>query len=93
MDIKRRVQEWFGLDAIALCCRSTDLELRSILSEQQQIAAHLAELLAQCQRIEQKLSINHLDKPVDRVSSTSYDWDTVQLMQLQEMQKNPPKEN
>lgn len=93
MDIKRKVREWLGLDDLASYCKSTDSQLRSMLTEQQQIEAHLLELLATCQRLEQKMSLNHLDKPIERVSSQSYDWDAVQVMALQEMQKNPPKEN
>jgi len=64
-----------------------------VYEEQQQIEAHLLELLATCQRLEQKMSLNHLDKPIERVLSQSYDWDSVQVMALQDMQKNPPKEN
>jgi adenylate kinase family enzyme len=90
MDIKHRVREWLGLEETK---KMIEVSFSNTLSQQEAIHKYLVELYDQCQRIEQKLSINHLDKPVDRVSSTSYDWDTVQLMRLQEMQKNPPKEN
>lgn len=89
MDIRRKVREWLGLDKLD----DVPASLVASMSEQQQIEAHLLELLATCQRLEQKMSLNHLDKPIERVSSQSYDWDSVQVMALQDMQKNPPKEN
>jgi len=93
MDIKGKVREWLGINWIDSNCDEIQVNLDNIHSEQQQIEAHLLELLATCQRLEQKMSLNHLDKPIERVSSQSYDWDAVQVMALQDMQKNPPKEN
>lgn len=87
------VRSWLGLNYIKSRVSETPHLISNVYEEQQQIKAHLLELLATCQRLEQKMSLNHLDKPIERVSSQTYDWDAVQVMALQDMQKNPPKEN
>ena len=81
--MKAKIREWLGLDVLP-----TYQHFNAITAN---IQRGQEELLARMERLETLVSRPQVTRSVS-ISSIS-DWETVQLLKMQELERNPEKEN
>ena len=85
MSIRDRIRAWLGLDEVATLANMQAFEVR-------QKQRHEA-MMGMLNRIEQRMLNEHVGQPRD-FAVPVLDWDTVQAINLQQLEKLPePKEN